>query len=221
MTRKNKKAKKTKRIISLLIAIVALIGIAGTIGYNYAAKRYDLPERPDHRHYATMTARAEAALEFAKRHDMNERYAIFVDYSIPSGKQRLFVWDHKKGKVIASSYVMHGAGGGSTEAKPVFSNRPGSDCSSLGRFRITKEHGKTHKRSFRLQGMDVDNITAKQRGLMVHASGVVDRSKGREYLPLDPVSCRGCITVSRQAMNFLYPFIKDERKPILLWNYNG
>jgi len=213
--------KKHFSIIAVLAVAIALITLAGMKVYDRAAQRYDLPERPDNRHYATLSDRADAALEFAKRHNMNERYFIFIDYSIPSGKPRMFVWDNKKGEVIAKSYVMHGSGGGSTKAKPVFSNRPGSECSSLGRFKVTKERGKTYKRSFRLKGMDTDNVTARRRGLLIHASGLVDRSKGQKYLPIDPVSCKGCVTVSRQAMDFLYPFIKDQHKQMLLWSFNG
>ena len=90
-----------------------------------------LPEWPDCREYKTIEERAEKALAFAKRHNMNEHYALFVDYGIPSGTPRLFVWDFHQKKIVASTYVMHGPGGGSTDERPVFSNKPGSECSSM------------------------------------------------------------------------------------------
>ena len=38
-------------------------------------------------------------------------------------------------------------------------------CSALGRFLVTKEHGNTLKRSFRIKGMDMDNQSAYARGI--------------------------------------------------------
>ena len=158
-------------------------------------------------------------MDFAKRHDMNEHYALFVDYSIPSGTPRLFVWDFQKHRIIASTYVMHGPGGGSTAKRPKFSNKPGSECSSLGRFLVTKEHGNSLKRSFRLKGMDSDNQTAYARGLMIHSSYWVDKWCWKKYIPLHRSSCMGCVTVSKRGMNYLWKLINKEKKPLLLWNF--
>ena len=150
---------------------------------------------------------------------MNEHYALFVDYGIPSGTPRLFVWDFHQKKIVASTYVMHGPGGGSTAERPRFSNKPGSECSSLGRFLVTKEHGYTLKRSFRIKGMDFDNQSAYARGLMIHKSGWVDSHCWMRYIPLHRASCQGCVTVSTRGMNYLWSLINKENKPILLWNF--
>ncbi len=45
--------------------------------------------------------RATMAFKYAQRHGMNTDYALFLDYSIPSGTPRLFVWDYSKNEVIA------------------------------------------------------------------------------------------------------------------------
>ena len=105
---------KRKKIWGCLSVVLLLIVVAAVGGLYWVWKYYGLPEFPDRREYKTIEERAEKALAFAKRHDMNEHYALFVDYSIPSGKPRLFVWDFQKRKIIASTYVMHGSGGGST-----------------------------------------------------------------------------------------------------------
>jgi hypothetical protein len=114
---------------------------------------------------------------------------------------------------------MHGPGGGSTAERPRFSNKPGSECSSLGRFLVTKEHGYTLKRSFRIKGMDFDNQSAYARGLMIHKSGWVDSHCWMRYIPLHRASCQGCVTVSTRGMNYLWSLINKENKPILLWNF--
>ena len=167
-----------------------------------------------------MAVRAAEAFDYAKRHKMNGNYVLLVDYSIPSGTPRMFVWSYEKNRVVARTYVMHGIGGGSTAEIPVFSNKVGSECSSLGKFKVTKAHGSKIKRSFRLQGLERSNSNAFRRGIMIHRSTWVDRFCSKEYIPLHKPSCQGYITVSSRGMNYLEKLIKSESKPLLLWSYN-
>ena len=210
--------RKKKMGCALIATIVAIVLICGLY---WTWKYYGLPEWSVYRGYKPVEERAEGALDFAKQHNMNEHYALFVDYSIPSGTPRLFVWDFHKKKIIASSYVMHGSGGGSTDKRPVFSNERGSECSSLGRFLVTKEHGNSLKRSFRLKGMDSDNQTAYARGLMIHGSTYLDGHCWMRYVPLHRASCQGCVTVSSKGMKYLWKLINKENKPLLLWNFES
>lgn len=200
-------------------AMLLLFVVAAVFGLHWAWKYYGLPEWPDHREYKTIEERAEKALAFAKRHNMNEHYALFVDYNIPSGSPRLFVWDFHQKRIVVSTYVMHGPGGGSTDESPKFSNTPGSECSSLGRFIVTKEHGNSLKRSFRLKGLDIDNQTVYARGIMIHSSYWVDKWCWKKYIPLHHASCKGCITVSSRGMNYLWSLVNRERMPLLMWSF--
>lgn len=209
-----------KRKTKWALALIPIIIVPALIfGLYWGWKYFGLPEWPDRKEYATIEARAEKALAFAKRHNMNDHYALFLDYAIPSGTPRLFVWDFEKHKIIASSYAMHGPGKGSTDKHPVFSNEPGSECSALGRFLVTKEHGATLKRSFRLKGMDGDNKTAYARGLMIHGSSFLDGHVWMRYIPLHRSSCQGCVTVSSKGMKYLWKLVNNEEKPLLLWSY--
>lgn len=201
------------------LIVIAIVAVVAVFGLYWAWKYYGLPELPDRREYKTIEERAEKALAFARRHNMNEHYALFVDYGIPSGTPRLFVWDFQQRKILASTYVMHGPGGGSTDERPRFSNMPGSNCSSLGRFLVTKDRGNRLKRSFRIKGMDFDNQTAYARGLMIHSAGWVDSHCWKRYIPMRAKSCMGCVTVSSRGMNYLWPLINNEKKPLLLWNF--
>ena len=184
-------------------AMLLLKVVAAVFCLHWAWKYYGLPEWPDRREYKTIEERAKKAFAFAKRHNMNEHYALFVDYGIPSGTPRLFIWDFQQKKIVASTYVMHGPGGGSTDEQPKFSNRPGSNCSALGRFLITKENGNRNKHGFRIKG----------------SSFWVDRYCWMRYIPLRGKSCQGCVTVSSRGMNYLWPLINKEKKPLLLWNF--
>lgn len=208
-----------KKRYGCALAVLSVVAIVCLFGLQWAWKYYGLPELPDRREYKTIEARAEKALAFVQRHRMNEHYALFVDYAIPSGKPRLFVWDFKERRIVASTYVMHGPGGGSTAEKPRFSNRPGSKCSSLGRFLVTKEHGNRNKRGFRMKGLDIDNQSAYVRGLMIHGARWVDRHCWKEYIPLNASCCQGCVTVSSRGMSYLWKLINKEKKSLLLWNF--
>ena len=210
---------KRKKTWGCLLVVLLLVVAAAACGGYWAWKYYRLPELPDRREYKTIEERAEKALAFARRHNMNEHYALFVDYGIPSGTPRLFVWDFHQKKIVASTYVMHGPGGGSTAERPRFSNRPGSGCSSLGRFLVTKENGNRNKRGFRIKGVDVDNQTAYARGLMIHGARWVDRHCWKRYIPLNGKCCQGCVTVSSRGMNYLWSLVNNEKKPLLLWSF--
>ena len=203
------------------LSILAIVVVVVLFGLYWAWKYYGLPEWPDNREYKTIEERAEKALTFAKRHNMNEQYVLFLDYGIPSGTPRLFVWDFNQKKIVASTYVMHGPGCGSTDENPKFSNKPGSECSSLGRFLVTKEHGYSLKRSFRLKGLDIDNQTAYARGIMIHSSYWVDKWCWKKYIHLHRASYKGCVTVSARGMNYLWPLINGEKKAILLWSFES
>ena len=211
--------KRSKRITTFVL--LTLVALAAGFALNWGWKYYGLPELPDRREYKTIEERAAKALTFARRHNMNEHYALFVDYSLPSGTPRLFVWDFQKNRIVASTYVMHGPGGGSTDERARFSNRPGSKCSTLGRFLVTKEHGSRNKRGFRVKGMDIDNRSAYGRGIMIHGAKWVDIHCWKKYIPLNGKCCSGCVTVSSRGINYLYPLIKGERKPLLLWNFES
>lgn len=174
---------------------------------------------PDNKEYASLVERAAEAEKFANSHGLSTRYALFVDYGVPSGTPRLYVWDFNKKRIIARTYVMHGPGGGSTAKVAKFSNKPGSNCSSLGRFYVTKQHGNRNKTGFLLQGMDIDNHTAHSRGLMLHSSPWVDGHCWMKYIPLHSASCMGCVTVSTRGLSYISKLIKSEEKHIMLWNY--
>jgi len=69
--------------------------------------------------------------------------------------------------------------------------------------------------------MDSDNQTAYARGLMIHGSKYLYGHCWMRYIPLHRVSCQGCVTVSSKGMDYLWDLVNNEKKPLLLWSYNG
>jgi len=202
---------------NVILAAIAAAVTASAIGFivSHARKKSSEPVVEK----VTLDQRADEALAYAQKHHLNTDYVLLLDYSIPSGTPRLFVWSHDRHQVVARTYAMHGLGGGSTAERPVFSNKVGSKCSSLGKFKVLKTHGTTLKRSYRLQGLERSNSNAFRRGIMIHRSTWVDKWCKRKYIPLHGPSCQGCVTVSSRGMAYLERLIKSESKPILLWSY--
>ena len=171
--------------------------------------------------YVDMALRAEKALKYAERKGLNSHYCLFLDYGIPSGKPRLFVWSFEEGRVVYSGHAMHGPGNGSTDSVPVFSNVYGSQCSSVGKFEVTRKRGTRNKTGLRLKGLDRSNNHAFARGIMIHSSRWVDVNQWRKYIPLNPASCQGCVTVSSRDMAYINRLVGREEGNLLLWAYCG
>jgi len=206
------------RVVLIILCSLILLTAVGIGGY-YSIERIKIAIAINSSSSTTPIAiRASQAYEYAENNKLNTNYALLVDYSIPSGTPRLFVWDFGKNRVIAMAHVMHGSGGGSTDEVPVFSNKIGSKCSSLGHFKVTNEHGWTIKWSYRLQGFDATNSNAYTRGIMIHEARWVDEHLGQKHIPINEYWCQGCITVSYKEMLYLDNLIKKEPN-MLLWSY--
>jgi hypothetical protein len=156
--------------------------------------------------------------DYCKRRGYSTEYYILVDFRIPSGKKRFFVYDLQKGRRVISSYCMHGSGKGNTNAKPKFSNKPDCGCSSLGRY-IMVGKGAKFKNSLRLRGLDRSNYLAETRGILIHSAGKVTRFHGeKEYIPIGSES-RGCFTVSRDCVSKVMEIYKgsSNKRPVMLF----
>ena len=205
---KNKKRTFTAILLTLTILLSACLGV-----------RVLRADRNEWRRYESIEARAAQALKYAGRKGMSTNYCVFVDYGIPSGSPRVFVWSFAEGRIVYRGHAMHGPGKGSTAETPVFSNVPGSHCSSLGKFEVTRQHGIRNKTGYCLKGLERSNNLAYSRGIMIHSSRWVDRNTWRRYIPLNRRCCLGCVTVSSKDMRFIGRLVEKEDRNLLLWSY--
>ena len=119
-----------------------------------------------------------------------------IDFSKSSQQKRLWVIDVEKARVLFHTLVAHGKASGA-DVPVAFSNRDGSEMSSLGFYRTapTTYVGK-HGLSLKLVGMDPGfNTNAESRAVVVHgaeyvcedfvkAHGRLGRSQGCPALPV-------------------------------------
>lgn len=132
---------------------------------------------------------------------------IVVNFAEPSSQNRFKVYN-ENGTCYFSCKCAHGQGGKSTISKPEFSNKVGSNCSSLGKFKIIGYYSKKGINYLRLEGMDVTNSNAFKRGICIHNSKLVSIWK---YVPLFNIplsnASNGCFAIDNNSMNkliFLY-----------------
>jgi hypothetical protein len=165
--------------------------------------------------------KADSARIYCRSGGLSERYCILVNFNIHSGKKRFFVWDFEKDTVLYSSLCAHGMGRESTSEKPVYSNDPGSYCSSLGRY---KTGVSSYSRygihiHYKLHGQDPTNSNAFKRIVVLHSHSLMpDREIYPLHLPLG--FSLGCPVISDAMMRKVDTLLKESKKPVLLWIYD-
>ena len=99
-----------------------------------------------------------------------------IDYSLPSSKQRMWIFDVNKERLLYQTYVAHGQNSGMTVPNH-FSNQSSSKATSLGTF-VTKDTYIGHKGySLNLQGLEKGfNDNAYNRRVVMHGAWYVEPS---------------------------------------------
>lgn len=177
------------------------------------------------KHYAQVSNRlkhkAEEALAYCKKNDLNTSFCILVDMRIHSGKNRLFVWDFNTNKVVKEGICSHGScdgktGPGGAYKLPKFSNTSGSYCSSLGKYKIGKRSYSNWGINihYKLHGLEKTNNNAFKRVIVLHSFNAVP---DEEIYPRYVVNSLGCPMVSNDLMHRLDTQLKTVNQPVLLW----
>lgn len=130
-----------------------------------------------------------------------------IDFSKPSRAERLWVLDLKRDSVLAKELVAHGNNSGGDLAT-AFSNRLGSNQSSLGTYLTGATYTGKHGLSLRLHGLDAGvNDAAFDRAVVVH---------GADYVRSDIVPhlgrlgrSQGCPALTRESAPRIIDLIKD------------
>lgn len=168
--------------------------------------------------------KAKEALAFCDKRKFNTDFCILIDMSIHSGRKRFFVWDFQKDSIVESFLVGHGCGNNPwsydfSKDKPTFSNKDGSHCSALGKYKLGERGYSSwgiHVK-YLMHGLDATNSNALARTIVFHSwEDVTDE----EVYPKGTVEGWGCPTISNKSMEKMDPKIKASEKPVLMWIYN-
>lgn len=132
-----------------------------------------------------------------------------VDYSLSSGKPRLWVLDLFHNRVLFHELVAHGKNSGTHAVATSFSNKHSSQQSSLGLFLTGQKYiGAKHGTSLKLHGLNKGiNDNAYPRGVIMHGAHYVTEEMaklkghvGRSF---------GCLSVRHKVARELIDTIKD------------
>ena len=157
---------------------------------------------------------ANAIRTYAAKNQFNDRYCFLIDMSIASGFKRFFVYDLKIDSIVNAGMVAHGNGTSYLNDIPVFSNEPGSNCSSIGKYKIGRSYYGTFGLAYKLHGLDRTNSHAFDRFIVLHAHPCVPSS---EIAPHHICRSWGCPTVAPLFLDQLRKYLDKPGKPILLW----
>lgn len=153
---------------------------------------------------------------YCKDFNLLDKFVIYVDFNKPRNKKRL--WVIEKGRVIATSYTSHGCRSASfrNSIPKRFSNRMGSNKSSLGIYRIypirKMNPGVIHScpckvylknkecnhngRKFPINGLESTNDNTLNRGVVIHTSHYVSENGCRG-------NSDGCFVVSPEVFELI------------------
>lgn len=145
--------------------------VDGGVTLRNAALQAGVPQRP-----------LDLALQYFDLHKdqfSNQEFITVVDFRLPSGTERFFLINLNSGDVT-KELVAHGKGSDPEHdgiAKS-FSNKPGSNASSLGFYQVSEGYNGDHGLSVRLDGLSGElNSNARDRAIVIHGAEYVDPTR--------------------------------------------
>lgn len=135
------------------------------------------------------------------------RRLAVIDYSRPSLKPRLWVFDLAAGRLLYEEVVAHGQGSGENMATR-FSNLDGSHQSSLGLFVTADTYTGKNGYSLRMRGLEPGvNDAAMARAIVMHGAPYVDPTQGQRMGRLG--RSWGCPAVRSAVAKPMIDLLKD------------
>jgi hypothetical protein len=161
-------------------------------------------------------SRASAVRNYTIGKDFSTTYCFLVDMSIHSGRKRFFVYDLESNMVIMSGMVSHGSCNDTFLDQAKFSNTPGGNCTSLGKYKIGEKYHGQYGKSYKLYGLESTNSNAYKRAIVLHPYSCIP---DEEIYPRVSCNSSGCAGVSPSFFEKLSSIIDRSKKPIVLWIY--
>lgn len=152
--------------------------------------------------------------QYTHQKEMNDRICFLLDLSIHNGKKRFFIYDIQKDSILHAGLVTHGDCREQYLSDVRYSNQPGSQCSSAGKYKVGVQYKGIFGKSYRLHGLDSSNSNALKRALVIHSHKCIPE---KEIYPDQICNSQGCTTVAPSFLTTISSYIDQSRKPILLW----
>jgi hypothetical protein len=160
---------------------------------------------------------AKSLKEYAIKNDFDSNYAFFSNMAMRYDKKRFFVVNLTTMEIQESGLVAQGRGQGRSRFDKQYSNKPGSKCTSLGRYKIMGDYNGGYGKSYRLDGLDSSNNNAYNRNVVLHSMGCIPDSENNVPVCIS----EGCPAVSVNFFSSLSSIIESRKKPMLLWIFDS
>ncbi len=210
-----------KVFFSLFITISLISGISLLANKQSDAIRQGTPGIPEttgsrvNLNEEKLKTIAASAKDFVRQKKYNPDYCFLIDMSLASGQPRFFIYDLAKDSIRQSGLVAHGNCYQDWLEGRKYSNKVGSGCTSLGRYRIGNPYTGMWGYSYKLHGLDSSNNNAFERTVVLHGHHCVPNDAVEEEI----CQSNGCPTVAPDFLVRLKQLINSSGKPVLLWIY--
>jgi len=146
----------------------------------------------------------------------NSEVVFMIDMSIPSMKNRFFIYDLKKDSIIDRGLVAHGSGSETgINGKLKFSNINKSLSTSLGTYSIGYSYQGKFGKAYKLYGLDDSNSNAFSRNIVLHKYWDVPYEEQKNYI----CNSYGCPMVNEIFYSRIQKIIDNSDKKIILSIY--
>ena len=155
------------------------------------------------------TQKVLTALECAHSYQLDQNQILAViDYSLPSSKKRLWIFNLKTYQILFNTYVSHGIKSGSL-LTTYFSNRNNSKSSSIGIYLTESAYHGREGLSLRLTGLDKGfNDNAENRAIVMHGGWYMKEAFIQKYGR--PGRSWGCPAVPLELSDAIINTIKNQ-----------
>lgn len=194
------------RLKIILTSLFGLLLLGAGLFYAFNAHMPWVGGKPP----ASATAIADMCARFPAGSRYNNQVAFYADLQQHSGRYRFFVLDLVHKKILHKGMVLNGK---EKNGQPVFSNVPGSQCSSRGLAKVGYSYHGRFGKAYKLIGLDATNSNMMARAVVLHSWRGVPNMQVPFRLP----NSEGCPTVSRSFMKILERYIDGSAKPVLLY----
>jgi len=161
---------------------------------------------------------ADALKMYAMTKGYDTGYAFIINMGMKSSTKRFFIVNLRSMCVEKSGLVAHGKGDEKVySGNRQYSNREGSNCTSLGKYKIGKSYNGFFGLAYKLDGLEWSNSKAKERNIVLHSMHCIPETPGDFPICLS----EGCPAVSDSFLPEIKRIIDLADRPVLLYIYDS
>lgn len=190
---------------------------------NAFQSKSEVPDSTAHPYQSLKLASEKRVLHWAdslkpwlKKYQYSDELIFIADMNMPMYLNRFYAINPSKNALLYRCLMAHGNGKGSTLDSAVFSNVVGSNCTSLGKYRMGKSLVGIYGKGYFLDGLDASNNNARKRWVVWHY-----------YIPQPSEEnatsyyySEGCPLLSKKDFDYCdSAFYQKQTKPVLMAIY--